>query len=100
MQKLLFLSSLLFLLLPGIAQARSVSLTWNDNSENELGFIVERTLSNDCSDGWELIAYTGINQNFLMDVFIPGACYRAASYNEHGVSLYSDSIRLPPDPER
>jgi len=56
------------LTLPGIANARSISITWQDNSNNEEGFYVERTLSTDCSDGWEVIAYTGINQTSITDV--------------------------------
>jgi hypothetical protein len=62
---------------------------------NEEGFIVERTESEECGDGWEVIAYTGMNQNFLMDVYIPGACYRVAAYNELGTSPYSDTVRVP-----
>jgi hypothetical protein len=88
---------MLLLLLQGTPQARSILITWDDNSENEEGFFVERTVSDDCIAGWELIAYTAINQNFLTDVLIPGACYRAAAYNEYGVSTYSDHIRTPPD---
>lgn len=93
--KTLLLSFLFFLLLHGTVHARSVLITWNDNSENEHGFFVERTVSRDCVDGWEVIAYTGKNQNFLIDALIPGACYRAAAYNKHGTSTYSDSTRIP-----
>jgi len=87
-----------YLLLQGNAYARSATiLTWNDDSVNEEGFIVERTESDDCVGGWEAIAYTGVNQNFLMDVYIPGACYRVAAYNEIGISTYSDTVRVPSD---
>ena len=44
-----------------------------------------------------MIAYTGVNQNFLMDVYIPGACYRVAAYNQIGTSTYSDTVRIPAD---
>ena len=85
-----------YLLLQGTAYGRSATiLTWNDDSVNEQGFFVERTDSDDCVGGWEVIAYTGIDQNFLMDVFIPGACYRVAAYNEIGASTYSDPVRVP-----
>ena len=90
--------SVFYLLLQGGADARSATiLTWNDDSVNEEGFIVERTQSDDCGGDWEVIAYTGINQNFLMDVYIPGACYRVAAYNESGTSTYSDVVRVPAD---
>ena len=84
------------LLLQGSAYSRSATiLTWDDDSANEEGFIVERTESAECVDGWEVIAYTGVNQSFLMDVYIPGACYRVAAYNEIGTSTYSDTVRVP-----
>jgi hypothetical protein len=84
------------LLLHGTAYARSATiLTWDDDSINEEGFIVERTESAECVDGWEVIAFTGMNENFLMDVYIPGACYRVAAYNELGTSTYSVTVRVP-----
>jgi hypothetical protein len=72
-------------------------LTWDDNSENETGFFVER--SDDCVDGWAVIAYTRKNQNFLMDANVQGACYQVAAYNEFGASTYSNTIRVPVEPE-
>jgi hypothetical protein len=94
-----FLLSLLFyLLLQGPAYAQSLLITWNDNSENEEGFFVERTVSEDCVDGWEMIAYTGIDQNTFIDIHVPGACYRVAAYNENGTSAYSNTVRAPLEP--
>ena len=87
-----------YLLLQGTAYPRSATiLTWNDDSVNEEGFLVERTESDECVGGWEVIAYTGVDQNFLMDVYIPGACYRVAAYNQIGTSTYSDTVRVPSD---
>ena len=80
------------LMLPGTANARSVTITWQDNSDNEQGFFLER--SNDCSDGWEVIAYTGINQTLVTDVYKLGACYRAAAYNQIGTSAYSNVAQV------
>jgi len=74
---------------------RDVLLTWNGNSDDEEGFVVERTVSDDCVGGWEMIAYTGINQNFVEDIYIPGACYRVAAYNQLGPSTYSNIVRAP-----
>ena len=88
---------LLFYLLSlqGTANARSVTtITWQDNSDNEEGFFVERTQSNNCSGGWEVIAYTGINQTLVTDVYKLGACYRAAAYNQMGTSAYSNVAQV------
>jgi hypothetical protein len=88
------LSLILFLLLQGIAYPQ-IKLTWTDHSDNEDGFVVERTVSEDCAEGWEMIGYTGINQNFLEDIYIPGACYRVVAYNQVGLSPYSEIVRAP-----
>ena len=94
--KNIFLILLFFLALYGAASARNVRLEWNDNSDNEEGFIVERTISANCVDGWEVIGYSPRNQNYLDDIFyIPGACYRVAAYNRQGVSTYTNVIRSP-----
>jgi hypothetical protein len=87
-----------YLFLLGITFAPSVLLTWDDNSENEQGFIIERTVSDDCVDGWEVIAYTGVNQNSLMDIRVPGACYRIAAYDENGSSTYSNIAQVLLEP--
>jgi hypothetical protein len=83
-----------FMLLQATADARSVLITWDDNSEDEEGFFVERTLFADCFGGWEVIAYTGINQNHFEDIYIPGACYRVAAYNRLAASTYSNIARV------
>jgi hypothetical protein len=94
--KNLLLTFIFYLLLQGTAYA--VLLTWNDNSDDEEGFVVERTVSDDCVGGWEVIGYTGINQNFFEDIYIPGACYRIAAYNQQlGPSTYSNIVRAPVD---
>ena len=72
------------------AGAQSMTIKWQDNSHNENGFVIERTLAADCSDDWSVIAYTGANQNHFTDTRLPGACYRVAAFNDYGVSSYSD----------
>ena len=79
------------MVLEGMALPRSVLIIWNDNSENENGFVVERTISASCNDDWQVIGYTGVNQTSFVDSYIPGACYRVAAYNENGVSTYSNA---------
>ena len=82
--------------LQGTAHARGVRLSWNDNSDDEEGFIVERTVSADCANGWEVIGYTGRNQNYFDDIsYIPGACYRVAAYHRQAVSTYTNIIIAP-----
>ena len=95
--KNLFRTFIFFLLVQGTAYARYVLLRWNDNSDDEEGFVVERTVSDDCVGGWEVIGYTGINQNFFEDIYIPGACYRVAAYNQLGPTTYSNIVRAPVD---
>jgi hypothetical protein len=93
----ILITFLFYLLLQGTAYAaQSVLLRWTDNSENATGFFVERTVSDDCVDGWEVIAYTGKNQSILIDIHISGACYRVAAYNDTSVSPYSNIARVPP----
>lgn len=84
-----------YLLLQEAAFPRSILLKWHDNSDNEDGFIVERTFTGDCSNGWEVIAYTRSNRNRLVEIFLPGACYRVAAFNEYGVSAYSNVSQVP-----
>ena len=84
-----------FIFVEGTGHARDVLVSWVDNSDNENGFLVERTLSHDCFDGWEVIGYTGTNQNSFVDTYTPGACYRVAAYNETGLSMYSNTTQMP-----
>ena len=99
--KTLLPSIVFLLLLQGITYAKSVLITWNDNSDNEDGLMIERTLLPDCSDDWQVIGYTGVNQTSLFDFYIPSACYRVAAYNADGISGRSNiaqAQRFSPDP--
>lgn len=90
------LPSIVFLfLLQGIAYARSVFINWTDNSDNEDGFVIERTLHTECSDEWEVIAYAGVNETSVIDIYIQAACYRVAAYNADGISLHSNIAQAP-----
>ena len=94
--KHLFFILLFFVTLQGTAHARGVQLSWKDNSDDEEGFVVERTVSADCAGGWEVIGYTGRNQNYFDDIsYIPGACYRVAAYHRQAVSTYTNIIIAP-----
>ncbi len=60
--------SLVFIVLSlssfAISQAREVTLTWNDNSDNEAGFIIERS---DNGETFALIAQTEANVSTYID---------------------------------
>jgi hypothetical protein len=92
--KKIILFFLFYIMVQGAALAGDVVLTWIDNSDDENGFVIERTLSANCFDGWEVIGYTGANQNSFTDIRIPGACYRVATYNQHGLSTYSNPVKV------
>ena len=92
--KKVFFCFVLYILKQATAYAREVVLTWIDHSDDENGFVIERTLSPNCLDGWEVIGYAGANQTYFIDIHIPGACYRIAAYNERGISAYSNAVQM------
>ena len=68
-----------------------IDLTWQDNSNNETGFKVER--SPDGTEGWTEIATTLANVAAYSNVGLnPGTfyCYRVRAYNVTGDSDYSN----------
>ncbi len=70
-----------------------VKVKWEDNSNNELGFIVERALDGD-SLFWEVVGYTNTNVRIYNDYWIllnRLYHYRAYAYNSGGNSGYSNS---------
>lgn len=70
-----------------------VKVKWEDNSNNELGFIVERALDGD-SLYWEVVGYTNANVRIYNDYWIllnRLYHYRAYAYNSSGNSGYSNS---------
>ena len=78
----------------------AVLITWQDNSDNENGFFVERTTNQDCSTGFEIIGYVGMDVTSFTDpMSINLSCYRVAAYNDLGAS-YSNIVQYvaPPPP--
>ncbi|MBX7043996.1 MAG: fibronectin type III domain-containing protein [Ignavibacteria bacterium] len=70
-----------------------VKVKWEDNSNNELGFIVERALDGD-SLSWEVVGQTNANVRIYNDYWIllnRLYHYRAYAYNSGGNSGYSNS---------
>ena len=67
-------------------------LTWNDNSDNEAQFRIERRKSN---QNWQELAQTGANTNNYSDTtLVLGQAYeyRVAALNSTGVSVYSNTV--------
>ena len=78
----------------------AITLTWQDNSDNELGFNIEKTISGNCTTGFFKVASVGVDINSWVDTLgQPGDCYRVDAYNADGVSAFSNTAQVPlPDP--
>lgn len=77
----------------GRANAASLQLTWNDNSQNEDGFQVERKLGT--TGGFSFVAAVGSNITSYIDNGLADNatyCYRVAAFNSVGNSPYSDEV--------
>lgn len=72
-----------------------VLMTWNDRSNNELGFFVVR--SADGGRTWTAVGVTGANVNVYQDNGLtPNTRYRymVQAYNSLGVSAFSNTLRV------
>lgn len=73
----------------------AVTLAWHDNSNNENGFVVEKTVSGNCTNGFEVLAFLGVNvTSFVDNMGAPGNCYRVDAFNDAGVSAYSNTAQV------
>jgi formate-dependent nitrite reductase cytochrome c552 subunit len=73
----------------------SISLGWNDNSNNENGFYAER--SNDGGRTWTRVATIGANTTIYTDTGITrrkAYSYRVQAFNGMGTSPYSNTVRV------
>lgn len=69
-----------------------IKVKWNDNSNNENGFYVERATSLDSSN-WGVIGWAAMNAVIFNDYWLTYGkkyYYRVYAYNETGVSGYSN----------
>jgi hypothetical protein len=74
----------------------AVTLSFQNNSSNENGFVVEKTVSGNCTDGFSVFTYLPVNATSITDSLgAAGDCYRVAAYNEDGVSEYSNVVKVP-----
>jgi hypothetical protein len=71
-------------------------LSWQDNSNNEGGFLIEKTISGNCTSGFVEVARVGVNISLWADDLAqPGDCYRVAAFNNDGVSSYTNTAQVP-----
>ncbi|MBN1661338.1 MAG: protease inhibitor I42 family protein [Anaerolineae bacterium] len=71
--------------------AHQINLTWVDNSTNESGFKIERSLSG--TGGWQQIATTSANATSYANTGIADSTrhyYRVAAYNSSSASSYTN----------
>tara|TARA_R110000823_G_scaffold51805_1_gene128721 strand:+ start:252 stop:644 length:393 start_codon:yes stop_codon:yes gene_type:complete len=91
MKKLTILFSLMF---ASIAYAQEINLTWNDNSDNESSFIIERGSDN---TSFTQTATVDANINYYTDTdFTLGQTYyyRVKATNEFGDSSYTNTASI------
>lgn len=77
-------------LVASAVSSKSIELTWVDNSENETGFSVERSLNTD--SGFKSFAILSANSTYLMDHGRADSTtyfYRVGAINDAGDSQYS-----------
>ena len=91
-------TALLFFLLTFSLAAADLNLSWNDNSDNEDGFVVER--SQDAGPFVE-VGGTGVNEASYIDVDVPigvSLKYRVKAVNQFGDSGYSNEVSIGTNP--
>ncbi|MCY3714372.1 MAG: fibronectin type III domain-containing protein [Gemmatimonadetes bacterium] len=79
-----------------VQSSSSVDLSWDDNSNNETGFKIERRLSTEDDDDFSQIGTTGANDNDYTDSGLSPSTtyiYRVRAYNDGGNSSYSGTDR-------
>ena len=84
-----------------VASLLAITLSWNDNSTDELGFHVQKTISGNCVEGWFEVASTGVDiATWVDEMAQPGDCYRVSAYNADAESAYSNTAQVPmPEPD-
>ncbi len=100
-----FITSSITLVAPSGLSADSetssqVFLSWTDNSDNEDGFIVERSL--DPVSNWAEIYTSGANQNSFRDAGLAASTtyfYRVKAFSSAGSSDYSNTASATTPPE-
>lgn len=91
---------ILCLVLAGPLQAAQLTLTWQDNSDNETGFIIQRT---EDQQTWAEIGRVGVDVETYVDTAIlynVDYWYRVCAYNAAGQSGWTNIVNGKdlPDP--
>jgi len=74
----------------------AVTLSWNDPNSFELGTIVEKTISGNCTSGFFEVARPGVNITLWTDELgQPGDCYRVAPFASGIVAPWSNTAQVP-----
>ena len=81
------------LALPLEAIAGQLTLTWSDNSNNELNFDIQRCLGSGCTNFAPLISVGANVTTYVDTAVIEGAtyCYRVDASDSAGVSAFSNT---------
>lgn len=84
--------------------AVALLITWQDNTGEEAGFEVSRTVDVSCQGEWNVVGYAGVNgQSFVDSAGQNLACYRVRAFNDTGFSAFSDVAQYvcsPPKAKR
>ena len=82
-----------------MALGAEANLSWNDNSSNESGFRIERSLD---GQSFSQIATVGVNTTTYADTGLQSNTtywYRVNAYNEYGESGYTNLVNLTTEPD-
>lgn len=96
------LIALVFMLLASPAHAAMLTLIWNDGSDNECGFTLERRSPKQTD--WQIVAWIDANQRKYEDIGLTTGeryRYRLSAFNAFGQSAYSNEasgVATRPDP--
>jgi len=88
----------------GVAYPNGAYLTWTDNSDNEIGFVIESSASR--NSGWAFADSVAANESSsIVSGFPPESIryFRMYAFNEHGQSIYTSVMSatisgIPPAP--
>jgi hypothetical protein len=74
----------------------AIMLTWQDNSFNESGFNIEKTISGNCTDGFvKIVQVSSDITSWVDNLAQPGDCYRVNAFNSDGTSGYTNTAQVP-----
>ena len=74
----------------------AITLSWQDNSSDELGFNIEKTISGNCTEGFYQVTQVGVDVTSWVDTMAqPGDCYRVDAFNSNGVSAWTNTAQVP-----